>query len=161
MASPIRIHPDCPGNRSCARSAQSGPEALSGSGYLLPVLLRAAHPSLRAQEAPPNAKLCNPADLVHQFAFFPHAFVFIPRRAIYCFPVRIDPAGEVCLWRGFSVNNGRGHRNHQLAANVSRFVTCGQRTRLSSTLDAIQMLLHIQSTLTEHIGLTQLLGVRK
>jgi hypothetical protein len=75
--------------------------------------------------------------------------------------VRIDPAGEVCLWQGFSVNNGRGHRNQQLPANVSSFVTCGQRTRLSGTLDAIQMLLHIQSTLTEHIGLTQLLSVRK
>ena len=159
MASPIRIHPDCPRNRSCARSAQTGPEALSGSGYLL--LLRAAHPSLRAQEAPPNAKLCNPTDLVHQFAFFPHAFVFIPHRAIYCFPVRIDPAGEVCLWQGFSVNNGRGHRYHQRAANVSSFVTCGQRNRLSGTLDAIQMLLRIPSTLAEHIGLTQLLSVRK
>jgi hypothetical protein len=128
MASPIRIHPDCPRNQSCARSAQSGPEALSGSGYLL--LLRAAHPSLRAQEAPPNAKLCNPTDLVHQFAFFPHAFVFIPHRAIYCLPARIDPVGERRLWQGFSVNNGRGHKYHQLAANVSSFVTCGQRTRV-------------------------------
>jgi hypothetical protein len=42
-----------------------------------------------------------------------------------------------------------------------RFVTCGQLTGLSGTLDAIQMLLHMQLTLTEHIGLTQLLGVRK
>jgi hypothetical protein len=102
MASPIRIHPDCPRNRTCARGAQSGPKALSRSGYLL--LLRAAHPSLRAQEATPNAKLWNPTDLVHQFAFFPHAFVFIPHRAIYCFPVHIDPVGERRLWQGFSVN---------------------------------------------------------
>ena len=87
--------------------------------------------------------------------------MFIPHRAIYCFPVRIDPGGEVCLWQGISVNNGRGHRYHQLAANVSRFVTRGQLTGLSGTLDAIQMLLRMQLTLTEHIGLTQLLSVRK
>ena len=82
-------------------------------------LVTGSQRSLRAQEAPPDAKFCNPTGLVHQFAFFAHALLLIPHGAIYCFPVRIDPVGERWLSQAFRVNNGRGHRYHPLAAYVS------------------------------------------
>ena len=61
----------------------------SSRNFFVGFLLSCAHPSLGAQEAPPDAELWNPADLVNQFTLFAHPLLFIPHGAIIGHPMRI------------------------------------------------------------------------
>jgi len=56
------------------------------------------HFPLGPKESAPDIKLRNPSNLVDQFLLFVCAFLFIPHRAILCFPVHLASRGERPNW---------------------------------------------------------------
>jgi hypothetical protein len=74
---------------------------------------------LGPQKTAPNTKFRNPADFVNQLAFLTRVRLLIPHRAVFRFPVSINPRRKCRNGRGY-ITDYRRHPFHLLALELPK-----------------------------------------
>jgi hypothetical protein len=88
------------------------------------------HIPLGPRKTPPDTEFRNPADLADQFAFLARVLLFIPRRAIFRFPVRFGPRRKRRNEKGGCMRSVRKHQFNLLVLELLKVITvCDQRSR--------------------------------